>query len=54
MGAYKNHEFLGQLEREQERERMELARREQQYLLSRKDTKTTGHKATTQTPPRGK
>ena len=53
MGAFKNHEFLGLLEKEQERERMELARREQEYINSRKATQTTGHKATTQTPPKG-
>lgn len=51
MGAYKNHEFLGQLEREQERERMELARREQDYINSRKAQPA---KAKTQTPPKGK
>lgn len=49
MGAYKNHEFLGQLEREQERERMELARREQEYLLGRSgsQSRTVGLSATT-------
>ena len=51
MGAYKNHEFLGLLEKEQERERMELARREQEYLNSRKAQPA---KATTQKPPKGK
>lgn len=52
MGAYKNHEFIGMMEREEERERMELARREQDYLNSRRAKQTTGHKATTQTPPK--
>ena len=51
MGLLKNSYFLDLQEREAERERMELARREQQYLNSCKDTKTTGHKATTQKPP---
>ncbi len=40
MGAFKNHEFLGLLEKEQERERMELARREQEYINSRKANNT--------------
>lgn len=53
MGAYKNHEFLDLLQREQERERMQLARREQQFINSRKASQTTGHKATTQKPPKG-
>jgi len=39
MGAFKNHEFLGLLEKEQERERMELARREQEYINSRRAQK---------------
>ena len=40
MGAYKNHELLDLLQREQERERMQLARREQEFLNSRKNTNT--------------
>jgi len=39
MGAYKNHEFLAILEREQERDQMQLARREQEYLNSRRANK---------------
>lgn len=55
MGLLKNSYFLDLQEREAERERMELARREQAYLNSRKNTKTTGHKATnTNTAPKGK
>ncbi len=50
MGLLKNSYFLDLQEREAERERMELARREQQYLTSRKASQTTGHKATTQKP----
>ena len=40
MGAYKNHEFLDLLQKEQDRDRMELAKREHEYLNSRKNTNT--------------
>ena len=48
MGAYKNHEFLDLLQKEQERDRMELARREQDYLNSRKNTNTKPPQGTKQ------
>ena len=51
MGLLKNSYFLDLQEREAERERMELARREQQYINSRKAQPA---KATTQKPPKGK
>ena len=50
MGAYKNSEFLDLLQKEQERDRMELARREQQFINSRKAQPA---KAKTQTPLKG-
>jgi len=46
MGLLKNSYFLDLMEKEAQRDRMELARREQEYLTSRK--------ATTQQPPKGK
>ena len=54
MGAYKNHEFLAILERKQERDRMDLARREQEYINSRKAHIQQPGKPKTQTPPKGK
>lgn len=50
MGLLKNSYFLDLQEREQERERMELARREQDYLNSRKAQPA---KATNQKQPKG-
>ena len=53
MGKMKDVFMLYQQEREQ-REVEDFARREYEYLNSRKASQTTGHKATKQTPPKGK
>lgn len=53
MGLLKNSYFLDLLQEQEERDRMELARREQAFINSRKAHQQQPAKATTQKQPKG-